>query len=40
MDHSKFARAFGDNPTPHREAIREALAWYRIRQLKPGGSPA
>ncbi len=31
LDHSKFARAFGAHPTPHAEAIRETLAWYRTR---------
>lgn len=29
VDHSKFARAFGAHPTPHREAIRQTLEWYR-----------
>lgn len=29
VDHSKFARAFGASPTPHREAIRQTLEWYR-----------
>lgn len=29
VDHSKFAAAFGANPTPHGEAIRETVAWYR-----------
>lgn len=29
VDHSKFERAFGAEPTPHREAIRRTLAWYR-----------
>jgi nucleoside-diphosphate-sugar epimerase len=29
VDHSPFAKAFGANPTPHREAIRETLDWYR-----------
>jgi nucleoside-diphosphate-sugar epimerase len=29
VDHSKFERAFGANPTPHREAIRQTLDWYR-----------
>ena len=29
VDHTKFARAFGAEPTPHPEAIRQTLAWYR-----------
>lgn len=29
VDHSKFAAAFGADPTPHGEAIRDTLEWYR-----------
>ncbi len=29
VDHSKFERAFGANPTPHREALRCTIEWYR-----------
>jgi len=29
VDHSKFEKAFGADPTPHREAIRKTLAWFR-----------
>jgi nucleoside-diphosphate-sugar epimerase len=29
VDHSKFARTFGDFATPHEEAIRQTLAWYQ-----------
>jgi nucleoside-diphosphate-sugar epimerase len=29
MDASKFTRAFGDTSTPHREAIRQTLDWFR-----------
>jgi nucleoside-diphosphate-sugar epimerase len=29
VDHGKFERAFGANPTPHREAIRQTLDWFR-----------
>ena len=29
VDHGKFERAFGVNTTPHREAIRKTLDWYR-----------
>ena len=34
MDHSKFARPFGDIATPHREAVKRTVAWYRewVRQ--------
>lgn len=29
VDHGKFERAFGAQPTPHREAVRQTLDWYR-----------
>ncbi len=29
VDHTKFARAFGAAPTPHDEAIRRTLDWFR-----------
>jgi len=29
MDHSKYAHAFGAQPTPHGEAIRATLDWYQ-----------
>ncbi len=29
IDHSKFARAFGDISTPHAQAIKATVAWYR-----------
>lgn len=29
VDHSKFAAAFGAQPTPHRAAIHETVAWFR-----------
>jgi nucleoside-diphosphate-sugar epimerase len=29
VDHGKFARAFGGRPTPHEQAIKETLAWFR-----------
>lgn len=29
VDHSKYARAFGDHATPLPEAIRQTVAWYR-----------
>jgi nucleoside-diphosphate-sugar epimerase len=36
VDHSKFERAFGARPTPHREAIRATLDWYRQYAPKAG----
>lgn len=32
VDHSKFDRAFGAQPTPLAEAIRQTVAWYRQRE--------
>jgi nucleoside-diphosphate-sugar epimerase len=29
VDHTKYARAFGDHATPHEVALRDTLAWYR-----------
>jgi len=29
IDHSKYEKAFGANPTPHKEAINKTLEWYR-----------
>jgi nucleoside-diphosphate-sugar epimerase len=29
VDHSRFAAAFGASPTPHAEAVRQTVAWYR-----------
>ncbi len=31
MDGAKFARTFGGSPTPHRDAIRTTLAWFRAQ---------
>jgi nucleoside-diphosphate-sugar epimerase len=31
MDHSNFARTFGDHATPLEEAIRQTVRWYRQR---------
>lgn len=31
MDGGKYTRAFGFTPTPHREALRETIAWFRAR---------
>ena len=33
VDHSKFEAAFGANPTPHQEAIRITVDWYRNNPL-------
>jgi nucleoside-diphosphate-sugar epimerase len=35
VDHGKFARAFGGQTTPHREAVRQTLEWYRKRIPAP-----
>jgi hypothetical protein len=35
FDGSKYTRAFGGTPTPHQEALRRTVAWYR----KPGALP-
>lgn len=29
VDHSKYGRAFGEDFTPHQEAVRQTIAWYR-----------
>ncbi|MBN2433154.1 MAG: NAD-dependent epimerase/dehydratase family protein [Acidobacteria bacterium] len=29
VDHSKYAAAFGAEPTPHREAVRRTVEWFR-----------
>jgi nucleoside-diphosphate-sugar epimerase len=35
VDHSEYDRVFGDfTPTPHEEAIRETMAWFRERMGK------
>ncbi len=31
IDHSKFARAFGDISTPHAQALQETVAWFKKR---------
>jgi len=36
VDHSAFARAFGDHATPLREAIRRTMRWHRDEQHSPG----
>lgn len=37
VDHSDYARAFGDNATPNREAIRQTLAWFRAHPQSSTG---
>lgn len=32
VDHSKFADAFGADPTPHAEAVERTLDWYRSKE--------
>jgi hypothetical protein len=32
VDHSKFANAFGAEPTPHRQAIAQTIRWFRTEQ--------
>jgi hypothetical protein len=29
VDHSRFEAAFGNGATPHPDAIRETVAWYK-----------
>lgn len=38
VDSSRFVAAFGDNATPHAQAIRETVAWYRAHAQQ--GRPA
>ena len=33
MDHGKYERTFGGDTTPHREAVRETLDWFRRNPL-------
>jgi hypothetical protein len=28
VSHEKYAKAFGDDSTPHREAVKTTLAWF------------
>lgn len=35
VDHRRFAASFGGSPTPHVEAIRETVAWYRQHMGAP-----
>ncbi|HZF98470.1 MAG TPA: hypothetical protein VEY92_09555 [Pseudoxanthomonas sp.] len=33
VDHSKYERVFGSDPTRHREGIERTLQWFRQRSL-------
>lgn len=35
LGHTKLVRAFGAQPTPHAEAIRDTVGWYRTRNEPP-----
>ena len=35
VESSQFVQAFGDIATPHGEAIRQTLEWYRLRAQTP-----
>jgi nucleoside-diphosphate-sugar epimerase len=35
VESSKFVQAFGDIATPHREAVRQTLEWYKLRAQTP-----
>lgn len=39
VESSKFVKAFGDIATPHRDAIRQTLEWYRLRAPAATASP-
>jgi nucleoside-diphosphate-sugar epimerase len=34
VDHQKYGRVFGSDPTPHREAIRRTIAWFYDRHTQ------
>ncbi len=36
IDHSTYSERYGDHATPLREVVREAVAWYRMRQAPAG----
>ncbi len=38
VDHSAYAKVFGDATTPHREALAETVAWFRSRSGSRPGS--
>ena len=37
VSHQKFERRFGASPTPHREALRQTLEWYRDNPMPNAG---
>jgi nucleoside-diphosphate-sugar epimerase len=39
IDASKYLAAFGGAPTPHREGLRQTVAWYRTYQPSPARRP-
>jgi nucleoside-diphosphate-sugar epimerase len=39
IDASKYLAAFGGTPTPHREGLRQTVAWYRTYQPSPARRP-
>ena len=38
VDHGKFERAFGAQVTPHEEAVRETVAWFRQQAGESAGT--
>lgn len=40
VDHGKFERAFGSIATPHRDAVRATLAWFKQQATVPQTVPA
>jgi nucleoside-diphosphate-sugar epimerase len=38
MDGAKYTRAFGGTPTPHQEAMRQTVVWFKARQKKTAAS--
>jgi nucleoside-diphosphate-sugar epimerase len=40
FDGSKFTSAFGGTPTPHKEALRRTVAWYRQQGAQPAAKKA
>ena len=40
VDHSKFEKVFGDISTPHREAVRKTLQWFKAAGRREKASMA
>jgi nucleoside-diphosphate-sugar epimerase len=40
FDGSKYTHAFGGTPTPHQEALRRTVAWYRQQSVPPATKQA